>query len=377
VGNDERGPSAVAICLAGCDLGRSGIGVFAREVLPRLARSLGSRGVQTLVIGTKAEREAMGLDRYGGVALPEALAVPGVSVVFSLLALPALARALGADVLYLPAANRRVVGWRAVPTAGTVHDLAQVHVPNKYGRLRQVYVERVLLPLLRKLSAVTVVSQSTADDVVRYASVPRERVRVVPNGVELAEADCIPLCGSRPYLLYAARLEHPGKNHVRLVRAFGRSRARRTHALLLVGADWGAGAMIRQLVSDLGLGGQVSILGYVPRAALAGFTRRADAVVAAGLFEGFGLQAAEGLSAGKPVAASNTGALPEVVGDCGVLFDPTDESSMAEAIDRVVSDRELRHRCGEIGPVRAERFSWDRAAAAIGDTLWDLGRAAA
>ncbi|MBI5534514.1 MAG: glycosyltransferase family 4 protein [Deltaproteobacteria bacterium] len=368
---------AVVISLAGCDFGRSGIGVFATEIIPRLARALSLRGVRTSVIGTRKERIGMGLDDYEGITLPEALDRPALSVAFSLFALPAMARAMGADVLYLPAANRRMVAWNALPTIGTVHDLAQFHVANKYGFARQIYIERILAPRLKTLAGLLAVSRTTADDVIRLAGVLPARVQVIANGVSLGESAPETPARIRPYLLYAARLEHPGKNHLRLLRAYAQSASSKTHDLVLAGADWGAGDRIRAAVTELGLETRVAILGYVSREALVGLLRGADAVVAAGLFEGFGLQAAEGLAAGKPVAASNCGALPDVVGELGALFEPDDEASIADALDRVITDTALRDRCAREGPTSADRFSWQSAAEAIGQALWDVVDAAA
>ena len=369
----------VAVALAGCDLGTSGssgVSVFVQAILPRVRDHLARNGTSLLVLGTAREREASGLKGADGPTLPAALDRPAASAAFALLGASGLARTLGAKVLYLPCANRRIVGLRAIPTAGTVHDLAQFHVDSKYGALRQVYVRRVLSPLLRALSVVTVVSQATADDVARYAFVPPDRIRVVPNGVTLGSAGSR-VAPSAPYLLYPARLEHPGKNHVRVLEAFARSRARATHRLVFSGAEWGAGPRIDASIRELDLGGVVDVLGFVSRDELTNRMANADAVIAAGLFEGFGLPAAEALALGRPVAASSTGSLPEVVGPLGALFDPLDTASMAAAMDRVIEDVELRARCSAEGPKYAERFSWDRAATAIATALEGVIDAAA
>jgi glycosyltransferase involved in cell wall biosynthesis len=365
----------VAVTLAGCDLGTSGVSVFVQAIVPRLRERLARKGTTLFVLGTARERSAAGLEGAEGPTLPAALDRPAASAAFTLLGASGLARALGAKVLYLPCANRRIVGLRAIPSAGTVHDLAQFHVDAKYDAMRLLYVRKVLSPLLRALSVVTTVSQATAEDVVRFARVPLDRIRVVPNGVTLGRFD--ERIASTPYLLYPARLEHPGKNHVRLLEAFARSRARSTHRLVFTGAEWGAGPRIEASIAALGLGQVVSVLGFVSRDELTTLMANADAVVAAGLFEGFGLPAAEALALGRPVAASSTGSLPEVVGPLGALFDPADTASMTVALDRVVEDGDLRARCRAEGPTYAERFSWDRAATAIAAALEEVIDAAA
>jgi glycosyltransferase involved in cell wall biosynthesis len=366
---------AVAVTLAGCDFGTSGVSVFVHAIMPRLREQLAQKGTSLFVIGTARERAAAGLELAEGPTLPAAFNSAATSAAFTLLGASSLARALGADLLYLPCANRRIVGFRAIPTAGTVHDLAQFHVDAKYGALRQIYVRKVLAPLLRALEVVTTVSQTTADDVVRFARVQENRIRVVPNGVTLGAAGS--RTDSTPYFLYPARLEHPGKNHIRVLEAFARSRARATHRLAFSGADWGAGPLIDEAIVSLGLGDAVDLLGFISRDELTTRMANADAVIAAGLFEGFGLPAAEALALGRPVAASSTGSLPEIVGPLGALFDPADVASMTAAFDRVIEDDDLRARCLAEGPAYAERFSWDRAARSIATALEEVMDAAA
>jgi glycosyltransferase involved in cell wall biosynthesis len=359
---------AVAIALGGCDFGNSGVSVFAQALLPRLVDNFRSQGRDVIVLGTALERASAGLTETPGRVLPALLNVPGLSAGFSLALAGDAARRQGAGVLYLPCANRRIAGVSPIPVVGTVHDLAQFHVRAKYG---------LLVPLLRRLRLVTAVSRATADDIVKYAGVPRERIRVIPNGISMTQPALGSVPPARPYFLCAARLEHPGKNHLRLVEAFAHSRALRTHDLVLSGADWGAQALIVAKLAELGIADRVQLLGFIGRNEFAVTMGNCDAVVAPGLCEGFGLPAAEGMLCGKVVVASNAGSLPEVVGDMGVLFDPLDTDAMTSALDRAVSDQQLRERCRSGGPLRAGRFSWDSAARDTASALEEALHAAA
>ncbi|HQP38625.1 MAG TPA: glycosyltransferase family 1 protein [Polyangiaceae bacterium] len=362
-----------ALSTSGCDFGNSGVGVFAREVVPRLVSSLHRRGLRSILVGSRAERIGIGVDPSSGFRLPSALDAPGPNALFAFAALPLLARAARARALYLPAANRRVVALPTVPTVGTVHDLAQFHVENKYGRARDLYVRRILTPTLRRLSLVLAVSEATADDVTALAGVPRSRIRVVHNGISLPRPERPLPPWPHPYLLYPARLEHPGKNHLALISAFSRSRARLTHDLLLTGKNWGAQTLIEDAIRRQDLSNRVHVLGYLSRSDLVGRMAAADGIVVAGLFEGFGLQAAEALALGIPVAVSNTGSLPEVAGGLAASFDPRDVDSIARGLDAIVSDPLLRARCRDLGPVHSQRFSWDRCAEAVVDALIEVG----
>jgi len=168
-----------------------------------------------------------------------------------------------------------------------------------------------------------------------------------------------------PYLLYAARLEHPHKNHLRLLRAYAASAARRTHRLALSGSDWGAGPLVLEERARLGLEDRVRILGFLERDMVPPLFAGADGVIMVGLHEGFGLPALEALACGRPVCASSTGALPEVVGPLGAICDPMDESSIAASLDRLVGDAALRARCAEEGPAWAAARGWERTVAGL------------
>ena len=369
----------IALALGGTDWGRSGIGTYVRAVLPHLARRVAGEGGSIAVIGSPRELEAYRavLDGASLVEVPRLCDEPAVGAAWYLARAGSAAARARADVLLLPAANRRMTVASPVPTVAVVHDLAQLEIARKYDPLRMAYLRHVILRALRSADELVAVSRATRDAVVAALG-PRERdVRVVPNGVD---ADRFVPAGpgdarvelarretgiDGPYVLYAARLEDPGKNHLRLVRAFARSSVRETHVLALAGGDWGARERITDEIAAAGVRDRVRLLGYVADDVLAGLVAGADAVAMVGMHEGFGLPALEALAAGRPVLASTTGALPEVVGDFGVPCDPTDEGSIRRALERVVRDEAWRARIATDGPRWARAHGWDATAAGL------------
>jgi glycosyltransferase involved in cell wall biosynthesis len=369
----------LALSLGGTDLGRSGIGVYVRAVLPRLRAQLGASGGALVVLGTGGELAAYA-DVLGDAARAEVsprFASPAAGAVFHLFAAGAAAARAGAEALLLPAANRRLTARSPIPTIAVVHDVAPLHVPGKYDRLRTAYARHVVVRALAEATAVVAVSEATRRDVARALGRPEEAVRLVPNGVDPDRftppvADDARVRAARahvgltgPYLLYASRLEHPGKNHLRLLRAFAESRARGTHVLALAGSDWGALPAIRAEIDRLGLGARVALLGHVPDALFPGLVAGADAVIMVGLREGFGLPVLEALAAGRPVLVARAGALPEVAAGRAALCDPLDEASIAAALDRALEDADLRDRAAREGPAYARSRSWDVTAAGL------------
>ncbi|MBN8471344.1 glycosyltransferase family 4 protein [Corallococcus exiguus] len=373
----------LAVALGGTDWGRSGIGTYVRAMLPRLTRGLARTGGRLVALGTARDFAAYDPELVGAerAVAPAVVDTPALGASWYLARCGAHARGAGADVLLLPAANRRVALRPGLPTVGVVHDLAQFNVPDKYDRLRTTYVRWLLPKALRSFEALAAVSQATRGDMVSFLSCAPERIHVIPNGVDadrFALGDGAGAAWARerlglkaPYLLYLSRLEHPGKNHLRLLRAFAASPVREDHQLVLAGADWGAEQLIREELQRLGLQERVRILGYLEDGLIPGLVAGAEALIAVGLCEGFGLPALEAIAAGKPVLAARAGALPEVVGELGVLCDPLDERDMAAALTRVVRDEPLAERVRREGPGHARQRSWDRT----GDDLLALCRA--
>jgi glycosyltransferase involved in cell wall biosynthesis len=376
----------LAVALGGTDLGRSGLGIYVSATLPRLATRIRRAGGRLVAIGTRGELGAYDalLDGFDRVTVHDAWQSPAANALWHLAAAGNAAASAGADVLLLPAATRRATALSPVPTVAVVHDLAPLRVKGKYDPLRMAYGRYLVVGALRTADVIVAVSDTTRLDMEQALGRASGAVRVVLNGVDherfAPAGDADPgvraarerLGSERPYVLYLARLEHPGKNHLRLLRAFAASRARSSHVLAFAGADWGALPLIQAEIARLGLEREVVLLGYLPDGIIPGLVVGADAVMMVGLYEGFGLPALEALAAGRPVAASRTGALPEVVGELAALCDPLDERSIADAMGHALEDEALRERCRIEGPRRARARSWDTTA----DGLLDACREA-
>lgn len=372
----------IGISAFAADGGKSGIGQYMINILRRLPELAPED--QFVLFVNQGDRALFDFahPRLEIHASPDWSAHPLVNIFWHLLRLPMLLQRHRCDLVFLPAGNRRLAWWYGVPSLGTVHDLSQLHIPQKYDPLRMFYVMRVLPRMMRRLTRVIAVSDSTRRDLESYAKVPGERIEIIPNGADLSrffprdrEAAKTELSARmglpRDFLLYIARLEHPGKNHVRLLEAFSRLQGltQRPYKLVLVGGRWNGAEVIEAKVKELGLEKQVIFPGFVPNEILPLLYAAADLLVFPSLFEGFGIPLLEAMASGTPVCASNISSLPEVMGDAGLLFDPMEPAAIAVAMHRLLEDRELRERLIARGLARAPRFTWDQASARVVEAI--------
>jgi glycosyltransferase involved in cell wall biosynthesis len=122
-------------------------------------------------------------------------------------------------------------------------------------------------------------------------------------------------------------------------------------------------------------GDRVRILGFVDEADLPALYRNAALFAFPSLYEGFGLPVLEAMACGTPVVCSNVSSLPEVAGDAALLVDPHDTASIAEAMARVLQDVDLQRDMVARGRSQAARFTWEKSACQLLETLDGLANA--
>lgn len=277
-----------------------------------------------------------------------------------------LAREAAKARLHLVHHLNNVAPWRTDrPSVLTIHDLRPLALPETLGRVHGAYLRARLGPSVRKASVVTTPSAFVRETVIELLGADPDRVQVVsaplfasdaaPNRSNGASAD-------RPRFLYPA-ITSPHKNHRTLLEAFARVIAVRDDAVLvLTGAAGPAEGAVASAIDQLGLSSNVWRLGRVPAGELDALFRDAVALVYPSTYEGFGLPLAEAMAVGCPVIASDRTALPEVVGEAGILLDPDDVDGWADEMLRLLDDEGRRAELIAAGRERARAFSSEEAA---------------
>ena len=257
----------------------------------------------------------------------------------------------------------------------SVHDLIPFVLPQTCSKL---YLETAIRELPRAVEAadyIIAVSFNTKQDLMRILNVPEEKIAVI---YEAAEPIYRPICRHEarqyvesklgitgPYILNVGGFSRR-KNLISLVRVFRRIRdelPQDCQLVLVGGAGGGSYEELRLLVGQWGLENAVRFPGFVPQEDMPYLYNAAELFVYPSLYEGFGLPPLEAMACGVPVAAAAAASIPEVVENGGLLYDPYDEDSLAEALLKVMGDSRLREQLALRGLRQQAKFSWARAAA--------------
>ena len=263
------------------------------------------------------------------------------------------------------------VAWRG-RTVVTVYDLSFLRFPETFNRSNRIYLSQFTPPSLRRADRVITISEETRRDVIELCGVPPERVTAIllaaDERFEPAAPDDVTAFRARHDLpdrsvLYQGTLQ-PRKNVETLVRAYARLRDQGSddHILVLAGPRGWQYESIFELTRQLGLADSVRFPGFVPDDDLPLWYSSATVFAYPSVYEGFGLPLLEAMACGAPVVSSNASSLPEVVGDAGVLVDPSDVEGLCSALRQLLEDEPRRQALATAGRARAQTFSWRRTA---------------
>jgi glycosyltransferase involved in cell wall biosynthesis len=252
----------------------------------------------------------------------------------------------------------------------TIHDLQHEFFPQFFSRRDRVLRRLRWRPSARAADHVLTISEFSRRTICERFDVPEEKITAVP----LAARPTLELDPDRgvlpdrlkklgaPWVFYPAS-PLPAKNHVCLLDglALHRQRSGDDLHLVLTGPTMHAWDEIERAVAERGLGDRVIRLGHVGESTLSALYRDSTGLIFPSLFEGFGLPVLEAMAAGCPVAVSDAGSLPEIVGNVGRCFPPDDVEQIAAGLDWLaLLDPQERSRQATAGHERAAHFSLER-----------------
>jgi glycosyltransferase involved in cell wall biosynthesis len=261
------------------------------------------------------------------------------------------------------------------PVVVSIHDLSFEHLPQTFKWRSRKQLRITVRRSAREAAQVIALSEFARRDIITTYKVRPEKVSVIPLS---APTHFSPVQDEEElqrvrqtygiegeYILAVGAIQ-PRKNLSRLVAAYSRLRWARPEVklpkLVLVGkCAWLFDETLRT-IKELEVSNSVIVTGYVPETDLPALYSGALCFVYPSYFEGFGLPPLEAMKCGAPVIAGDKTSLPEVVGDAGMLVDPFDVDNIASAIQRLITDPDLRKQLRVKGLQHAKRFDWQETA---------------
>ena len=286
-----------------------------------------------------------------------------VRVLWEQLVQPWTLRRIGAHLVHGPAFVGPLLA--PCPMVITIHDLSFIRFPTLFRPAKRLYLTVLTRLSARRARRLIAVSAHTAAETTRLLGVPSERIDVVYHGVDPVfhplPADEVAVFRQRQglpeqFVLCVGTLE-PRKNQTRLVEAFARIHDGQVKLVLVGGKGWLYDELFTR-VEALGLSKEIIFPGYVMNDELPLWYNAATILAYPSLYEGFGMPVLEAQACGTPVLTSNVSSLPEAAGDAASMVNPYDVEALAAELDRLLTDKPLRHELRKRGLAHASQFTW-------------------
>ncbi len=366
---------------------RTGVEEYTIGLLKELFRSGGEHEyVLFYNAWGKAEPDLSWVDGFAHVRVRR-FRIPNKLLNFSLwyFRYPKLDRLIGGvDVFFMPNLNFAAFS-RKTKVFVTAHDLSFELFPEFFSRKQRLWHFAVnFRGLLRRADRVIAVSESTQDDLSSIYGIPREKIRVIPSGVDerfapMNRNDLALLAVQEKYhlpykfFLYLGTIE-PRKNLESLLKAF--EVFRRTaigemarYELVLAGRPgWNYEALFKA-IEESPVKEAIHLIGFVDDADKPALYNLASVFIYPSFYEGFGFPPLEALSCGTPVIASHSAALPEVIGEAGVLIDPYRPDEILQALREITKDKSFQMKLHARALVERQHFTWSKSGQAFLDLL--------
>ena len=364
-----------------CDGGQSAVGAYLMHLLKRIPPS----GANFELFGWEYDRFAYSEAAPDMEFTPQGL-ISGryANSLWHVLKYPKFAQSRDWDACFFPAAHKRLPIESPCPAIGVVHDMAPWWERKSLEHLKMII--RILLPsALRRLDHIIAVSQWVKQELIDITGIKENRIDVVPNGIDMeafyprprGEESVLliqPFSFRRPYVLYASRIEHPVKNHIRLIEAFGifKERTKYPHRLVLAGADSRGAEKVKEAAAFSSYRNDIFFTGHFPTQSLPELYSGADIVVIPSLYEGFGMGVLEAMASGVPVACARAASLPETAEHAALYFNPFNAEDMADRMVNLTTNRDIHRECRRLGLEQAQKFSWDTCVKRTLEIIYDM-----
>lgn len=357
----------LGICCFAYDEGRSGISEYIN---------------QALKFFSSCESDVYCfIPRYEFIHLPESLKktnlkfvvinLPNIKILellFTYFILPFYYLIRDVDCVFYPAGNRRLNFFPLGRVVTTFHDLSQYHIKGKYDIFRTFYIKHFIPFFLKRVGHIFAISNSTKVDIINFFGFKDSEVEVNYNGFEPSLVGRV--LEKKKEILYVSRIEHPGKNHINLLKAFQKlpEAIQGSYKIVFAGKEWSGSEVIKDYIVQENLQGKVLMTGFLESQELADYYSRASLFVHPSLFEGFGLPLLEAMNNDLNLCISDIPVFKEVCGDSALYFDASCPDDMALKIEESLKLISVKNNFKD----RLQLFDWKRHFSKVHSSCKDL-----
>ncbi|MEA2097796.1 MAG: glycosyltransferase family 1 protein [Patescibacteria group bacterium] len=278
------------------------------------------------------------------------------------------------DILFVPSHTIPIIHPKK--TVATIHGLEFKYCPKCYYTRERLFLELNTLLSVKWSSKIISPSESTKKDLIKYYDINPEKIKVVYHGVSSIKYPVLSIKHRNKEsfnILFIGRLEKR-KNLVNLVKAFEIFKKRykiqdTRYKLILVGKEGFGFNEIKKAIQRSSYKNNIVLKSYISEKEKNKLYQNADVFVLPSFYEGFGLPVLEAMSHGIPVICSKTSSLSEIAENAALLVDPNNPKKIAEAINKIFSDNDLRKKMIESGFENVKKFNWEKCAR---ETLFTL-----
>lgn len=271
------------------------------------------------------------------------------------------------DAVIYPAPEKIPPCKSKVFSAAVVNSLVST---NSDGKLK-----KNLKKNLKNVNIIITGSKIIKEDLI-HNGFDESKIRVIYNGIDHKNfypvldldddiLDIKPFAIKRPYFIYCTTLSGPDKKHIELIKAFEKFKEKNKteHRLVIAGKDGEYSEKIHKAAFDSPYAEDIIVTGFFPFESLAKLYAGSDACIFPAINEGVGFPVLEAMACGVPVLCSSSGSLPEMGGIFPLYFDSENIDQIADAMEKIVSDKELRQKIINDGIERSGKFNWETTVA--------------
>ena len=289
--------------------------------------------------------------------------------------IPKLLKKIGADIFL---STDGYISLRTnIPQVDVIHDINFVHNPKQLPWLTSWYYNKYFVKFAKKATHIGTVSEFSKNDICTTYGIDREKVTVCYNGsneqykpISEDEKKVIrdKYSKGKKYFVFVGALS-PRKNVDGLLRSFEifKERYNIDFKLLIVGGTLHKTGEIEKVYSEMKHKTDVIFTGRLETDELCKVVAASESLVYIPHFEGFGIPLLEAMYAETAILSGNTTSLPEVVGDAALTCSPTDYNKVAENMNHIATNEELRNSLIEKGRLQRQKFSWQLTS----ERLWN------